>query len=54
MNEAVIALATLLALAMFIWAVMNAKRDKPEQETLAPECETDRRVMTIEFGGKHF
>ena len=44
-----------LFVALIIWSISKLlKHDKPEQETLAPECETDRRVMTIEFGGKKF
>ena len=54
MNELVIGIAILLAIAMFIWAMMNDIRDRPEAETetLAPECETDRRETTIKPNGQ--
>ena len=44
-----------LFIALIIWSISKLlKRDKPEPETLAPKCKTDRRVTKIEFGGKQF
>ena len=42
-------------IALIIWSSMTiVRRKKLEQETLAPECETDRRKTKIEFGGNQF
>ena len=42
-------------IALIIWSVMTiVRRKKLEQETLAPECETDRRKTKVEFDGNKF
>ena len=41
--------------AIIVWSLLTiVRRKKLEQETLAPECETDRRKTTVEFDGNKF
>ena len=50
-----LAFGCMFFIAMIVWSLtILSRRKKSELETLAPECETDRRVTTIEIGGKQF
>ena len=50
-----LAFGCMFFVAIIVWSLLTiVRRKKSEQETLAPECETDRRKMKIEFDGNNF